>query len=38
MNEGRRMKQAVSKLHRAGFSKRQIKEFLTKAYSKALRS
>ena len=34
---GRRLDEAVRKLQKAGLSKRQIKEFLTKAYSKALK-
>jgi microsomal dipeptidase-like Zn-dependent dipeptidase len=33
-----RLRESVAKMHRAGYSKKQIKEFLTKAYSKALRS
>ena len=33
-----RLRESVGRLHKAGYSKRQIKEFLSKAYSKALRS
>jgi len=36
--EDPRLRESVTRLHKAGYSKRQIKEFLTKAYSKALRS
>ena len=32
-----RLRESVVRLHKAGYSKKQIKEFLTKAYSKALR-
>ena len=36
--EDPRLRESVAKMRRAGYSKKQIKEFLTKAYSKALRS
>jgi hypothetical protein len=36
--EDPRLRESVVRLHKAGYSKHQIKEFLTKAYSKALRS
>jgi hypothetical protein len=36
--EDPRLRESIAKMHKAGYSSRQIKEFLTKAYSKALRS
>ena len=36
--EDPRLRESVAKMHKAGYSKKQIKEFLTKAYNKALRS